>query len=188
MSERDVASGRILVISGPSGVGKSSVCERLLAAGALVPSVSATTRAPRGAEEEGVHYFFLSQDEFRRRIDAEEFLEWAQVHGETFYGTPAAPVLEALGAGRHVLLDIDVQGAQILRDKGYPVLTVLLKATQAQLRARLEHRGDTSPEQIETRLEYAQAEIEQAWRYDLMVQNDDLDRTEATLRAFLGVQ
>lgn len=180
-------SGRILIVSGPSGVGKSSVCQRLLASGELTLSVSATTRAPRGAEQEGVHYFFLNVEEFRRRIAAGEFLEWAQVHGDTYYGTPAAPIEAALAAGRNVLLDIDVQGAEILRAKGLPVASVLLKPpNHDELRRRLENRGDTDKAQIERRLRGAQTEVEQAWRYDLMVTNDDLDRTEATVRAFLA--
>ncbi|MBL4847017.1 MAG: guanylate kinase [Planctomycetes bacterium] len=182
------APPRILIVSGPSGVGKSSVCERLLSSGALYLSVSATTREPRGEEQDGVHYHYLTQEDFLRRVEAGEFLEWARVHGETCYGTLAAPIEEALAAGRHVLLDIDVQGADILRKKGLPVLSVLLKATPAQLRARLEARGDTTPEQIAKRLEYAQGELVQAWRYDLMITNDDLDRTEAALRAFLGIE
>jgi len=182
-----VEQPRILIVSGPSGVGKSSVCERLLRSGSIYLSISATTRAPRGQEQDGVHYHYLSKEDFRARVDRGEFLEYAQVHGETYYGTLAAPVEEALAVGKHVLLDIDVQGADKLRKKGLPVLSVILRATPEQLRARLEARGDTTPEQIETRLSYAQEEILQAWQYDMMINNDDLDRTEATLRAFLGI-
>lgn len=185
---KTVDEPRILIVSGPSGVGKSSVCDRLLKSGSIYLSISATTRAPRGEEQDGVHYHYLSKEDFIARADRGEFLEYAQVHGETFYGTLAGPVEEALGSGKHVLLDIDVQGAEKLRKKGLPVLSVILKATPEQLRARLEARGDTTPEQIETRLSYAQEEILQAWRYDMMITNDDLDRTEATLRAFLGLE
>lgn len=178
---------KILIISGPSGVGKSSVCDRLLRSSCVELSISATTRPPRGQEQDGVHYHYLSMEDFRSRVDRGEFLEYAQVHGDTYYGTLAAPVEEALAAGKHVLLDIDVQGADKLRKKGLPVLSVILRATPEQLRERLEARGDTTPEQIETRLSYAQEEILQAWQYDMMINNDDLDRTEATLRAFLGL-
>lgn len=180
-------SGRVLVVSGPSGVGKSTVCGRLLEAGDVTLSISATTRSPRGNEQQGVHYDFVSVSEFRRRIEAGEFVEWAQVHGETYYGTPLRPVEEALSGGRHVLLDIDVQGEQILRGKGLPVVSVLLKPpSMEELRRRLEARGDTDPAQIERRLRHAQAELEHAARYDLMVTNHDLERTIATVRAFLA--
>lgn len=97
-------AARILIVSGPSGVGKSSVCRRLLDEDRMVLSVSATTRAPRGAEVEGRDYFFLTREEFERRAEAGEFLEWAEVHGTTLYGTPAAPVQDHLAAGRSVLL------------------------------------------------------------------------------------
>lgn len=186
-SDSRVDRPRILIVSGPSGVGKSSVCERLLRSGSIYLSISATTRAPRGDEQDGVHYHYLSKEDFIARADRGEFLEYAQVHGETYYGTLAAPVEEALARGHHVLLDIDVQGAEKLRKKGLPVLSVILKATPEQLRVRLEGRGDTTPEQIATRLSYAQEEILQAWRYDMMISNEDLDRTEGTLRAFLGI-
>src|SRR5688572_23693934 len=107
--------GRCLVISGPAGVGKSTVCEQLLQTEGFVRSISATTRAPRGQEEDGIDYHFLTPEEFQRRIAAGEFLEWAVVHRKHHYGTPAGPLLAHLSAGRHVLLDIDVQGAEQLR-------------------------------------------------------------------------
>jgi guanylate kinase len=180
--------GRILIVSGPSGVGKSSVCERLLAAGNLEISVSATTRAPRGDEQEGVAYHFLSVAEFQRRIEAGEFLEWAQVHGSTYYGTLAAPVEEALKAGRHVLLDIDVQGAEILRSKGLGVTSLLLMPPSLEeLRRRLEGRGDTDADDIERRLQHAECELAEAHKYDLALVNEGLDRTVATVRAYLGL-
>lgn len=181
------AGGTILVVSGPSGVGKSSVCERLVAGGYAQLSVSATTRAPRGEEQEGVEYYFLEVEEFRRRIAADRFLEWAQVHGETFYGTPREPVEAALAAGKVVLLDIDVQGAQLLREQGLPLLTVFLKPPSLdELRRRLEGRGDTEPAEIERRMRFAEAEVREGWRYDLVLTNHDLERTQAALLAYLG--
>jgi guanylate kinase len=121
------ATRKVVVVSGPSGVGKTTVCERLLDGGDVFRSVSATTRERRGEEQDGRDYFFLSQDEFERRIAAGEFLEWAKVHGKSYYGTLAAPVRDALAAGQHVLLNIDVQGAAKLReDHGLPLVTVFL--------------------------------------------------------------
>lgn len=184
-------AARILIVSGPSGVGKSSVCRRLLDEDRMVLSVSATTRAPRGAEVEGRDYFFLTREEFERRAEAGEFLEWAEVHGTTLYGTPAAPVQDHLAAGRSVLLDIDVQGAELVRTQGarleIPVSSVfLLPPSLDELRRRLEGRHDTAPEVIERRLEHARAEIARADQYDLQVVNDELDRAVGEIEAFLA--
>jgi len=179
------ARGRILIVSGPSGVGKSSVCARLLDSEHMVPSVSATTRPPRGNEQEGVNYFFLSREEFERRRDAGEFLEWAVVHG-TLYGTPAQPVLDHLASGRHVLLDIDVQGAATLRERGLPVSSVFLRPpSMEELRRRLTHRRDTPPDEVERRMARAAEEMREAFRYDLVVTNADLDDTVRQIHEFL---
>jgi len=185
------AGARILIVSGPSGVGKSSVCRRLLERERMVLSVSATTRAPRGAEVDGRDYFFLTDAEFRRRAAAGEFLEWAEVHGATLYGTPAAPVQEHIAAGRHVLLDIDVQGAAQVRTQGarlaIPVASVFLHPPSLdELRHRLEGRHDTAPDVIERRLDHARAEIARADQYDLEVINESLEATVAQIEAFLA--
>jgi guanylate kinase len=177
MSSSSSAGARIVIVSGPSGVGKSTVRNRLMLNGRFKRSISCTTRPPRGKEQEGVDYFFVTVPEFERRRDAGEFLEWARVHDVHYYGTPCQPVFEWLGQGMHVLLDIDVQGAAQLRERGYPLLTVfLLPPSFELLRQRLENRRDTPPAEIERRLQTARIELAQADKYDLQVVNDDLEQ------------
>lgn len=178
----------ILVLSGPSGVGKSSICKHLLSRPDCVMSVSATTRAPRGQEQEGVAYHFLSEEEFRARIAAGDFLEWAEVFSQsTLYGTLKRTVDDHLAAGSHVLLDIDVQGVAKLRDiPDLPLKTIFIEPPSIEiLKQRLVGRGDTAPEEIERRLNTARGELEQAPLYDHRIVNDDLDRAVAEVFAIL---
>lgn len=183
------AAGRIvLILSGPSGVGKTTICQRLLERGDCVMSVSATTRPPRGKEQDGVDYQFLSEDEFRAKVAAGEFLEWAEVHHKaTLYGTLEAPVRAQLERGMNVLLDIDVQGAAQLRAKtNLPQRSVFIHPPSPEsLRIRLEGRKDTSPEEIERRMETARRELEQAHLYDVQVVNEDLEQAISQIMAVL---
>ena len=186
----------LLVVSAPSGAGKTTLCERLRAEfPALTYSVSCTTRAPREGERDGADYHFLSEAEFGRRLEAGEFLEHAEVHGHR-YGTLRRTVAEGLAAGRDVLLDIDVQGAAQIRARlaaaaegdpirrGYADLFIAPPSLD-ELRRRLERRGTDARETIERRLQKAGAEMARASEYDYVLVNDDLDRAYGVLRAIL---
>lgn len=165
----------VVVLSGPSGAGKSSFVGELLRQPLdLVYSVSATTRPRRPHEEEGRDYFFLARDEFRRRVEAGEFVEWAEVHGE-LYGTLRSQTDAALRAGKNVLLDVDVQGGRAVRAI-YPdgVLIFVLPPSMESLEQRLRGRGTDSEERIRLRLENARREIALVREYDYAVVNDDL--------------
>lgn len=168
--------GFLVIISAPSGAGKSSVCQGLRTRDrSLRYSVSCSTRTPRPGEKDGKHYHFLSKDEFRRRVRRGEFLEWAEVHGN-FYGTPRRFIDEATKAGRVILLDIDVQGAEtIARRRRGDVTVFILPPSWKTLERRLRLRRDSS-DSIRTRLANARGELEAAPRYDYWVTNDRLEK------------
>jgi guanylate kinase len=167
----------VVVISGPSGAGKSSFVKELLRrnGGDLVYSVSATTRPRRQHEVEGKDYFYLTREEFRRRVDAGEFVEWAEVHGE-WYGTLRSQTERVLQEGRNVLLDIDVQGGRAVR-RVYPdgVFIFILPPSMEDLEERLRARATDSEDRIKVRLENARREIALMREYDYAVVNDDLE-------------
>jgi guanylate kinase len=178
--------GGLLVVSAPSGAGKTTLCRRLLEAlPGLVFSVSHTTRAPRASECSGVDYHFVSRAEFEARRQAGEFLEWAVVGGE-LYGTSSAQVEASLRAGHDVLLDLDTQGAAAVRRlRPEAVLIFILPPGPEALRARLQARGSESEEGLERRLRLAAAEVARAGAYDYQVINDDLDAAFDRLRSIV---
>lgn len=179
--------GQILIVSGPSGSGKSTLLSRLLKEeNDLYFSISSTTRAPRQGETEGVNYYFISEDEFKKGIDADEFLEWACVHGN-YYGTSLKPVLKALEEGKIAIFDIDVQGFNIAKSKFAQNITsaFITTASKNELKSRLQNRGTDSAETIEKRLVNAVGEMEHILEYDYFLINDDLQNCYENLRGIL---
>jgi guanylate kinase len=172
-----MAAGLLTVVSGPSGVGKDSLLKRVFKLDpSLVYSVSYTTRQPRAEEVEGVDYHFVSDQEFDRMIDSGEMLEWANVHAHRS-GTGRAGLEEAMGQGRPVVLNIDVQGGMTVR-RAMPdaFLIFLAPPSRPELRRRLAGRGTEEPTDIERRQADAEIEMQYSDRYDAVVVNDDLDR------------
>ncbi|MGI6032820.1 MAG: guanylate kinase [Coriobacteriales bacterium] len=169
--------GSLFVISGPSGAGKGTLVSRVVKRiPSIWVSVSATTRAPRVGEVDGVSYVFMSTEEFERTIKEGGFVEWARVH-EHYYGTPVAPIKEHLEKGDDVLLEIDVQGAFQVREK-FPdaKLVFIAPPSMEVLEQRLRGRATDSEEEIARRLVNARGEMEASSRYDEVIVNDDLDR------------
>ena len=169
--------GLMLVISSPSGAGKSTIARTLMDRDQQISlSVSVTTRQRRQSEIEGVHYHFVSQREFERLRDSDSLLEWAEVHGN-YYGTPREAVETAMGEGRDMLFDIDWQGAQQLQDKmSADVVSIfILPPTMAELQSRLHRRAEDTEEVIQTRLDNSRAEIAHWREYDYVIVNDDLN-------------
>jgi guanylate kinase len=179
--------GLMLVLSSPSGAGKSTIARNLLESdSSLELSVSVTTRPRRGSEIEGVHYHFCSMREFERLRDSDALLEWAEVHGNC-YATPREPAELALAQGRDMLFDIDWQGAQQLKEKMRAdiVSIFILPPSMKELKARLKRRAEDQEAVIETRLKNARNEIEHWKEYDFVIVNDDLDRAFAEVRGIV---
>ena len=179
-------AGTLYVISGPSGVGKGTVCKALLAgADNLALSVSATTRTPREGEVDGVHYHFLSKADFEARIERGEFLEWAKVY-DNYYGTLRSFVENELAAGQNVILEIDTNGAlQVKKLMPEAVLIFLEPPCEEELLRRLQGRETESAEEIAKRQKCLAYELSQRVYYDYTVINDELDRTVDEIRGII---
>jgi guanylate kinase len=172
-----------VVLSAPSGAGKTTIGRALVEReGDFAFSVSATTRAPRGRERDGVDYWFVTPERFREMVGAGELAEWAEVHGN-LYGTPVRSLVEASREGRHVVLDIDVQGARQIRQAVPQALLLFIFPPSAQaLLARLAGRGTEGEQAVRRRLTTALGELQAAELFDHFVLNDDLERAIAEVR------
>lgn len=187
------AKNKILIFSAPSGSGKTTIVNRLLSEGILDAefSVSATSRAPRKGETHGKEYYFLSPEEFRRRIEAEEFLEWEQVYADTYYGTPRSELARIWENGRVVVLDVDVVGGLNIK-RMYPeesLAIFIMPPSIEELRLRLEGRGTETPDKVNMRIAKAEREISFSKDFDVIIVNDDLEKAveeaRRTVLAFL---
>jgi guanylate kinase len=181
--------GNLFVVAAPSGAGKSSLVKALMEIDARVtPSVSHTTRPPRGQEKHGREYFFLSDEEFDRMVEQQAFLEWAHVHGHR-YGTSRQAIEERIQAGGDVMLEIDYQGAlNIKRLFGNAVLIFILPPSWDELRARLQRRGEDSREVIELRLKNAAQEMAQVQHFDFVIINELFERALFDLKSVVHAQ
>ena len=181
--------GNLFVVAAPSGAGKSSLVKALMELDSRVqPTVSHTTRAPRGQEKHGREYFFASAQEFDAMVLADAFVEWAHVHGQR-YGTSKKMIEDRMAQGADVVLEIDYQGAlQIKKMYANAVLIFILPPSWEELRSRLERRGEDAPEIIELRLQNAAVEMAQAQEFDFVIINEVFDRALFDLKAVVHAQ
>jgi guanylate kinase len=181
--------GNLFVVAAPSGAGKSSLVKALLELDSRVqPSVSHTTRAPRGQEKHGREYFFVSQQEFDAMVAADAFVEWAHVHSQR-YGTSKKAIEERMAQGADVILEIDFQGAIQIKDQFANAICIfILPPSWEELRSRLERRGEDAPDIIDMRMKNAQVEVANANKFDFVIINELFDRALFDLKAIVHSQ
>jgi guanylate kinase len=185
--------GKLVIISAPSGAGKTTIVRHLLGRGLnLAFSVSATTRPPRGSEKNGIDYFFLTVSEFKRKVEKNEFVEWEEVYNDLLYGTLRSEVERIWASGNHVVFDVDVKGGirlkELYREKA---LAIFIKPPSVdELKNRLISRGTDTMEKIRMRVEKAQEEMNMAGQFDFIIVNENLEKANdeafRVVSAFLG--
>ncbi|HCW03261.1 MAG TPA: guanylate kinase [Clostridium sp.] len=177
--------GILIVLSGPSGAGKGTICKALLESADFWLSISATTRAPRVGEVHGKNYYFITKEEFEDRIKKDDFLEHAEVYGN-YYGTPKGEALKAIEEGRDVILEIDIQGALKVKE-AYPggVFIFILPPSMEELKNRIIQRGSETPESLMTRFKSAYQEINYVSKYNYAVVNDTVESAVKKIQAII---
>lgn len=182
---KQMEQGKLFVLSGPSGAGKGTICKEIVKREGIGLSVSMTTRAPRGVEEHGRSYYFVSEEEFQRTIDEGGFLEYANIYGNS-YGTPKKPVMDYLASGRDMILEIEMQGAFQVKTV-YPdgILIFVLPPSLEELKKRLIARGTEDEREIQKRLQATLNEIALIHEYDYYVINGDLEEAVDRVRAII---
>ncbi|KZL94424.1 guanylate kinase [Clostridium magnum] len=177
--------GLLVVISGPSGAGKGTICKALLQENDFWLSVSATTRQPRNGEVDGVNYYFLTKEDFEEKISKNDFLEYAEVYGN-YYGTPKSKALEAINNGNDVILEIDIQGALKVKET-YPegVFIFILPPSMEELKQRIINRGSETPESLMTRFKSAYKEINYVSKYNYAVVNDTVEEAVKKIQGIM---
>ena len=181
--------GLLIVVSGPSGAGKGTICKEVLERRSdIFVSTSATTREPRNGELEGLNYFFITHEEFEKKIEEDEFIEYAEVY-KNLYGTPKETVLDKLNQGENILLEIDIQGALQVK-KRYPegVFIFILPPSMAELKSRIIGRGSETPESLERRFSSAYEEIEFVNQYDYYIINDQVKRAADLMESIIDAE
>lgn len=183
--EKKNSKGLLLVISGPSGAGKGTICKELIKRNNFWLSVSATTRAPRDGEIDGQNYYFFKKEQFLDKIKDDDFLEYAEVYGN-YYGTPKSNVIEKLEEGKDVILEIDIQGALRIKET-YPegVFIFILPPSMEELKNRIIKRGSETPESLMTRFKSAYKEINYVSKYNYAVVNDKLEEAVRKIESII---
>ncbi len=183
--DRSEHKGKLFIISGPSGAGKGTICKRLIDETKVEISVSMTTRQPREGEVDGKSYYFTTKEDFLKEVEADGFLEWAEVYGN-YYGTPKAKVDEKLAAGVDVVLEIDIQGALNVKE-AYPdgIFIFILPPSMTELRKRITGRGSETEESLKLRLSQTLKEVSYIDKYDYCVVNGELDEAVARVKAIV---
>lgn len=182
------SNGLLIVVSGPSGAGKGTVCKAISAKDDLWISVSATTRSPRDGEINGVNYFFLSKEEFADRISKNGFLEYAKVYNN-YYGTPKSKVIEMLNSGKDVILEIDIQGAmQIKKSYPYAIFIFILPPSMEELKKRIINRGSETEESLALRFNSAYNECKHIKDYNYAVVNDTVENAVSKIESIITAE